>query len=86
MNGMTSSRLVSPSELAEFLGVSVDTVRSWLASRRIAHFKVGRLLKIPEDEINRVLEDGYRPAFNRKASRRLEDLIKETTDSKKREP
>jgi excisionase family DNA binding protein len=50
------------SETAEELGLSVYTVRSWIASRRLAHLRLGRAIRIPAEEIRRVIEQSTVPA------------------------
>ncbi len=49
-------------ESAQELGLSVHTVRAWIAQRRIAHLRLGRAIRIPESEIRRLLQAGLRPA------------------------
>lgn len=49
-------------EAADELGLSVHTVRAWIASRRIAHIRLGRAIRIPADELRRVIEAGTVPA------------------------
>ena len=49
-------------QTAEELGLSVHTVRAWVAQRRIAHVKLGRAIRIPVSEIRRLLEEGLKPA------------------------
>jgi excisionase family DNA binding protein len=48
-------------EAAQALGLSVHTVRAWIAQRRIAHIRLGRAVRISADEIDRVLNDGTIP-------------------------
>ena len=45
-------------EAAEALGLSVHTVRSWIAQRRIGHVRLGRAVRVPVAEIHRLLERG----------------------------
>ena len=47
---------------AEELGLSVYTVRSWIASRRLAHLRLGRAIRIPAAEVRRVIEASTVPA------------------------
>jgi excisionase family DNA binding protein len=49
-------------EAADELGLSVHTIRAWIASRRIAHIRLGRAIRIPADELRRVIEAGTVPA------------------------
>ena len=48
-------------EAAQELGLSVHTVRAWIAQRRIAHIRLGRAVRISSDEIIRILNDGTIP-------------------------
>lgn len=50
------------SEAAEELGLSVHTIRAWVASRRIGHLRLGRAIRIPAAEIRRVIEESTVPA------------------------
>lgn len=50
-------------EAASELGLSVHTVRAWVAARRIAHIRFGRAIRIPATEIRRLIEDNTVPAI-----------------------
>jgi excisionase family DNA binding protein len=50
------------SEAAEELGLSVHTVRAWIASRRLAHLRLGRSIRVPAEELRRVIQDSTIPA------------------------
>lgn len=43
------------------LNLSQATIRSWIAQRRLGHVRLGRAIRIPANEIQRVLEAGYVP-------------------------
>lgn len=49
-------------EAAEELNLSVFTIRAWIARRKLGHVRLGRAIRIPADEIRRVLEAGTVPA------------------------
>jgi excisionase family DNA binding protein len=49
-------------EAAEELGLSVHTIRAWIASRRLGHLRLGRAIRIPAAEIRRVIEESTVPA------------------------
>ena len=49
-------------EAANELGLSVHTVRAWIASRRIGHIRLGRAIRIPAAELRRVIDAGTVPA------------------------
>src|SRR6266849_5553108 len=61
----TEQRLERPrtvNEAAEELGLSVHTIRAWVADRRIAHLRLGRAIRIPAAEIRRIIEASTVPA------------------------
>jgi excisionase family DNA binding protein len=45
------SKLYNVQELAEFLGVKVNTVYLWVEQKRIPFVKVGRLVRFSLDEV-----------------------------------
>lgn len=49
-------------EAAMALGISRHTVRSWIAQHRIAYLKLGRSVRIPQAEIERILQESSVPA------------------------
>lgn len=49
-------------EAAEELGLSVHTIRAWVAERRITHLRLGRAIRIPAAEIRRIIEASTIPA------------------------
>jgi excisionase family DNA binding protein len=49
-------------EAARALGISRHTVRSWIAQHRIAYLKLGRAVRIPQAEIDRILRESAVPA------------------------
>lgn len=57
-----SERLRTVAEAADELNVSVYTMRSWIASRRITHIRLGRAIRISAGELRRVVEAGTVPA------------------------
>jgi|SRR5689334_14403902 excisionase family DNA binding protein len=50
-------------EAATELGLSVHTIRTWVAARRIAHIRLGRVIRIPASEISRLIEENTVPAI-----------------------
>jgi excisionase family DNA binding protein len=48
-------------EAAERLNLSPATIRAWMSQRRLGFVRLGRSVRVPDAEIERVLEDGYRP-------------------------
>jgi excisionase family DNA binding protein len=49
-------------EAADELGLSVHTIRAWIAGRRIAHIRLGRAIRIPAGEVRRLIDAGTVPA------------------------
>jgi len=54
-------RLLPVREFARVIGVSVWTARAWAYAGRIASVKVGSLLQVPCDEVDRLIAEGLRP-------------------------
>ena len=52
-------------QAAEALNVSPFTVRAWMAQRRIGFVRLGRAVRVPENEIRRLLDHGFVPAAER---------------------
>lgn len=55
-------RLLSIPQFSDALNLTVSGARRWVLERRVAHVKVGRLVRIPESELNRIVANGFRPA------------------------
>ena len=49
-------------QAAEELNISISTIRAWIAQRRIGYVRLGRAVRIPAEEILRVLERGFVPS------------------------
>jgi excisionase family DNA binding protein len=60
------NELLTIPEFAGHLKITVACVRRWIIERRVATVKLGRLIRIPATEVDRFVEDGYRPARNRR--------------------
>lgn len=52
-----------PEEVAEKLGIKVSTVRRWIFDRRLSVIKLGRSVRIPATEVDRIIRTGIRPAI-----------------------
>lgn len=46
-------RWLSVAEIAEYLGVSLDTIYTWIAVKELPGHKVGRFWKFKKDEIDK---------------------------------
>jgi excisionase family DNA binding protein len=54
--------LLSVSQTAERLGVTEACIRRWILERKITVVKLGRLIRIPHSEVERLVSSGTRPA------------------------
>lgn len=50
-------RLIGIKEIAEYLGVTVNTMYAWVHCQQIPFYKVGRLVKFKKQDIDRWLEE-----------------------------
>jgi excisionase family DNA binding protein len=57
------SELLTVDEAADALSLSKHTVRAWIAARRLGHVRLGRALRVPVSEVNRVVQRGTVPAL-----------------------
>jgi excisionase family DNA binding protein len=55
-------KLLNISQFAELLGVTHSCVRRWVLERRVGVVKVGRLVRIPMTEFDRIVAKGTRSA------------------------
>ena len=55
-------KLLKIREFCDALGLTEAAVRRWISTRRIATVKVGRLVRIPNAELQRIIQIGLRPA------------------------
>lgn len=53
-----TDRWLSVEEIADYLGVSRDTVYGWIAKRDMPAHKVGRLWKFKSDEVDEWVRNG----------------------------
>lgn len=60
-----NSQFVSPQQFADRLSISRWTVYAWLQEGRIRSVKLGRLVRIPESEIARMVHEGTQEAIGR---------------------
>lgn len=60
------SELLTIPEFATRLKVTIACVRRWIIEKRIATVKLGRLVRVPASEADRLIGDGLRPAINRR--------------------
>lgn len=61
--------LLRVAEASKLLGVKEDTVRAWLVQRRMSSVKLGAAVRIPSDEIERLIREGTIPAAKKRRAR-----------------
>jgi excisionase family DNA binding protein len=54
--------LLSVPEFASALGVTSACIRRWILERKITTIKLGRLVRVPVSEVERLVNSGLRPA------------------------
>jgi len=55
-------QLMDVTEFAGVLGVTPSCIRRWILERRINVIKLGRLVRIPVTEVERLISAGLHPA------------------------
>lgn len=53
-----TDRWLSVDEVAEYLGVSRDTVYTWVTNKGMPGYKVGRFWKFKSDDVDNWVRDG----------------------------
>ncbi len=59
----TTERKLTAKEAADALGVAEACARRWILLRKISCFHQGRLVRISESEIQRMLDESFVPAW-----------------------
>jgi excisionase family DNA binding protein len=59
---MPAARLLKVPEAAAMLALSQKTVWQWIGERRIGVIRLGRAVRVPMAEIDRLMEEGSTPA------------------------
>ncbi len=54
--------MLTVAETARRLGLKEGTVRMWISRRRLAHLKIGRAVRVPEEEVERIIRENTSPA------------------------
>ena len=54
--------LLSVPQVAERLGVTRACIRRWILVRKVTTVKLGRLIRVPASEVERLVSSGLRPA------------------------
>lgn len=58
-------KLLSVPDAAEALTLKQKTIRAWIAARRIESVRIGRSVRVPLHEVERLIEKGTVPARQR---------------------
>ena len=59
-------RQLTVREAATALNLSVHTLRFWISTRRIGYVRLGRAIRIPAAECERIINEGTVPAVRSK--------------------
>jgi excisionase family DNA binding protein len=59
---MPVGKLLKVPEAAAMLSLSQKTVWQWIGERRIGVIRLGRAVRVPISEIDRLIEEGNSPA------------------------
>lgn len=62
---MTTNRLLTLREASERTGHRESTWRAWVLLRKVAHYKVGRSVRIAERDLEKLIEEARVPARER---------------------
>jgi len=57
-----NGRLISVQEAATMLGLSAACIRAWIYARKLGHVKLGRSVRVPLEEVQRLIDQGTIPA------------------------
>jgi len=60
-----NQQFLSPQEFADLLSISRWTVYAWLQEGKIRSVKIGRLVRIPESEVSRIVQEGIQEVIGR---------------------
>jgi excisionase family DNA binding protein len=58
---MSFPELNDVSVTSKILGIKESTIRAWVHFRRIEFVRIGRRVKIPGAEIQRIIDEGRQP-------------------------
>jgi len=61
-------RWLSVEEIAQYLGISKDTVYTWINNKKMPAHKIGRLWKFKKDEVDEWVRDGKKGGMDNKKS------------------
>ena len=59
-----SQQLLSPQQFADKIAVSRWTIYGWISSGKIESIKIGRLVRIRETEVERIVQEGLQEVLD----------------------
>ncbi len=59
---LNPDKLLTVDALAEEISVTPACIRRWILERKLTTIKIGRLVRIPPSEVQRIIKKGLRPA------------------------
>ena len=57
---VSQESLLSPQQFADRFSISRWTAYAWISEGRIKSVKIGRLVRIPASEVDRIIQEGSR--------------------------
>jgi len=54
--------MLTVAEAAKQLGLRESTIRAWISQRRLGYVRLGRAVRIPLEEVERLIAEGTIPA------------------------
>ncbi len=57
-------RFLTPRQFADRLSISRWTVYAWISEGKIKSVKIGRLVRIPESEVERIVQEGLQEVLD----------------------
>jgi excisionase family DNA binding protein len=57
--------MLTVAEASRRLGLKEGTIRLWIYQRKLGHVKLGRCVRVPESEIDRLVRENLMPATRR---------------------
>ena len=64
-----ANRFYTPDELAAMLKVTRQAIYNWIQQGRMEAVRIGRTVRIPADEVDRLLREGRSPRRDDQAGR-----------------
>lgn len=65
---MTVEKLLTVPDFSQSMNITQACTRRWILERKVATVKLGRLVRIPESEVERLIQAGLRPVAGKHVS------------------